>query len=283
MDKIDEQRAESMITVARASLLIGLASGRGSRPPAPSGRTRRLPLRPRVMVMAITLFALLSAMPSASVAHIIRAEKQFSDIGRSDARYDIGFLVVVGIIPGTPRFEPDKPLAKRDLAAWVAMSKTSGAEDRKPDVDALAGSTLAARGIDTLEGAATFGDIARVFFNNQVIPERGDEIPTKAAAARFLVRHLSARMNGSTLLEAAGLKAGPAGKVSDVQIKATGAGGKVFWVTIGDVVLPMYAHGRIGAGPADLAQWKGRSVGRSLIRTVGGRDMWMYLEAAELF
>jgi hypothetical protein len=49
--------------------------------------------------------------------------------------------------------------------------------------------------------------------------------------------------------------------------------------TIGDMSLPMYAHGRVANGPTDLVQWDGRTMRRSFIREQGDLAFWTYLEA----
>lgn len=240
-------------------------------------RIKRRAISRLIVPALLTLLASCAVAPSMAFAHIARAEVQFTDISSLEARFDIGLLTALGIIPKASTFEPGKPLARKDLAVWIALANAKAEHDKKLDLDALAKSALAAGRVGSLDGTATFGDLARAFFKDAVMPDRGSETPTRAEAARFLAAHADA------LLTAMGFKMGPVGMIGKVEQKKTEAGGATFFITIGQTTLPMYAHGSIGAGPTDLSRWADKAVRRSVIRTENGRDMWTYLEAAEPF
>jgi hypothetical protein len=219
----------------------------------------------------------LSLVFGIAFAHIKNEASQFPDIEFSEARFDIVLLVGAGIIPETPVFEPDKPLSKRELAAWVGLARGLGAGGETPDTDALAEAARAAGAIDSLEGNATYADLNRLFFDGALTVEAADRTPTKAEAATFIASHLDSEA-GRALLENRGMRLGDTGEVVSVTTEQ-GHHGNVYVVTVGNVTRPMHEHGRVANGPTDVLQWKGRKVRRSFVSGSGDHAVWSYLEA----
>ena len=75
------------------------------------------------------------------------------------------------------------------------------------------------------------------------------------------------------------MRKGPAGHAARVELQSNPDGSNTYMITIDDLSLPMYAHGRVANGPTDLVQWDGRTVRRSFIREQGDLAFWTYLEA----
>jgi hypothetical protein len=225
------------------------------------------------------VFAML-VLPAASgaLAHVKNEETQFPDIEFSDARFDVVLLAAAGVIPETPVFEPDRPLSRRDVASWVALAQGLGKGGETPDTDALAKAALTAGMVNSLDGDATFGELAAAFFPGQAAPERERETPTKAAAAQFVASRLTTVTGSSTLLDRLRIAEGPTGAVEAVASEGAGHGA-VYVVTIGETKAPAYAHVRVANGPADLLVWEGRVVRRSLSREIDGQMRLIYLEA----
>ena len=210
-------------------------------------------------------------------AHIKNEATQFPDIEFSDARFDIVVLVGAGIIPETPVFEPDKPLAMGELASWAALAEGLGRGGETPDVEALA---VAARDnglVESLEGDATLDDINRLFFGGQLEFADGGRTPTKAEAATLIATQLGGEA-GAALLEKRGLRPGATGEVTDIGTQE-GHHGSAYVLTVGGTALAMDEHGRVANGPTDLLQWQGRSVRRSFVRGEADHARWLYLEA----
>lgn len=230
-----------------------------------------------VLVLMWSVLVLIGT--SGALAHIKNDETQFPDIDFSKARFDIVLLAAAGVIPETPVFEPDRPLQRRDLAVWLALGKGAAEGGENPDVDGLAKAALKAGLIESLDGAASFGDIDRLFFNGAIASGQPASTPTRAEAASYLARHLGVSTDGMSLLQRRGLSGGPTGIVTRVTSNPGDDGDMVYVVAVGDVARPFYAHGRVARGPADLLAWEGRTVSHSLMRTIDGRDMWTYLEA----
>lgn len=225
--------------------------------------------------------ALLLLFTSAcALGHIKNEASQFPDIEFSPARFDIVLLVGAGIIPETPVFEPDKPLTRRELAAWAALAR--GLEDggETPDVDALAEAALAAKLVDSLEGNATFAELNELFLGGSAAVASPGKTPTKAEAAAFIAAELDSEA-GRALLERRGLRGGAEGKVVSVE-STEGHHGSAYLITVGSVSLPMHAHGRVANGPTDLLQWQDRRIRRSFVSGEGEHAVWTYLEAEPL-
>lgn len=234
-------------------------------------KTYCAPVTSRTMLAASVLLFSLSAF-----GHIKNEASQFPDIEYSDARFDIVMLVGAGIIPETPVFEPDKTLSRRELAAWVALSRGLKPGGETPDTAALADAAREAGLVDPLDGDATFGDLDALFFGGEAEIGDPDAVPTKAEAASFIASHLQTPA-GLDLLESRGLEPGNTGVVASVETRE-GHHGNVYVITVGETGLPMDAHGRVANGPTDLLQWEGRLVRRSFLRR-GESPVWTYLEA----
>jgi len=225
-------------------------------------------------LVQITCLLFFSASAS---AHIKNEATQFPDIEFSDARFDIVVLVGAGIIPETPVFEPDKPLAMGELASWAALAEGLGRGGETPDVEALA---VAARDnglVDTLEGDATLDDINRLFFGGQLQLDDGARTPTKAEAATLIAAQLGGDA-GAGLLEKRGLRPGATGEITAIGTEE-GHHGSAYVLTVGGIALAMDEHGRVANGPTDLLQWQGRTVRRSFVRGEADHARWLYLEA----
>lgn len=220
---------------------------------------------------------------SGALAHLKNEETQFPDIEFSAARFDIVLLAAAGIIPETPVFEPDRPLNRRDLASWVALARGLGKGGETPNTDALAQAALTAGAVASLDGEATFGELAAAFFPGQAASERDGETPTKAAAGQFVASRLMTVTESGTLLDRLGISAGPTGAIKAVESQGDGHGhGTVYIVTIGETKTPAYAHARVANGPTDLLAWEGRVVRRSMTREIDGQMRLTYLEAEPL-
>jgi hypothetical protein len=227
---------------------------------------------------AFVLAVLIVVAASGALAHVKNEETQFPDIEFSDARFDVVLLAAAGIIPETPVFEPDRPLSRRDVASWVALAQGLGKGGETPDTDALAKAALTAGAVASLDGDATFGELAASFFPGQAAPERERETPTKAQAAKFVASRLVTATGSNTLLDRLRIAEGPAGVVAAVASQGAGHGA-VYVVTIGETKTPAYAHIRVANGPADLLVWEGRTIKRSLSREIDGQMRLIYLEA----
>jgi hypothetical protein len=226
----------------------------------------------------LVMLALVSA--SGALAHLKNEETQFPDIEFSDARFDVVLLAAAGIIPETPVFEPDRPLNRRDLAAWVALARGLGKGGETPNTDVLAQAALTAGAVASIDGEATFGELAAVFFPGQATRGREHETPTKAAAAQFVASHLTTATESGTLLDRVRISAGPTGVITAVESQAAGHDhGTVYVVTIGETKAPADAHARLANGPIDLLVWEGRVIRRSLSREIDGEMRLIYLEA----
>lgn len=232
---------------------------------------------------ALTFLAVVTlaqaALTGGASAHVKNEETQFPDIEASDARYDIVLLVAAGIVPQTPVFEPDQPLTRRDLASWVALAEGLGKGGETPDTDTLAQAALKAGAIESIEGTATFEELSEVFFDGQVTVDGKDGTPAKAEAARFVALHLTAPVNGTTLLTRLKLQEGPTGTVDRVETAKTADGHSIYIFTIGRTTAPAYAHIRVANGPTDLLVWEGRTARRSFLRQIEGEGVLVYLEA----
>lgn len=230
----------------------------------------------------VRILSLLCAglLPMLAGAHIKNEATQFPDIEFSDARFDIVVLVGAGIIPETPVFEPDKPLSRFELATWAALTEGLGRGGENPDTQALADAALAQGLIDSLDGDASLGDIDRLFFGGGLGIDAPDATPSKAEAASLISAQL-ATPAGTALLEKRGLRTGPTGAITSVEV-TEGHHGNAYVITIGDAALQMDEHGRVANGPTDLFQWEGRSVRRSFIRGEDHHANWLYLEAEPL-
>lgn len=227
---------------------------------------------------AFVLGVFILAVAGGALAHVKNEETQFPDIEFSDARFDVVLLAAAGIVPETPVFEPERRLTKRDLASWVALAQGLGKGGETPDTDALAKAALAAGVVASLDGDATFGELAAAFFPGQAAPERAGETPTKAAAAKFLASQLTAATPGGSLLDRMRIAAGPTGAITSVESQGSGHSAS-YVVTIGETKAPAYAHIRVANGPADLLVWQGLVVRRSLSRDIDGQMRLIYLEA----
>lgn len=234
---------------------------------------------PRKFARQACVLAML-VLPAAggALAHVKNEETQFPDIEFSDARFDVVLLAAAGIIPETPVFEPDRRLTRRDVASWVALAQGLGKGGETPDTDALAQAALKSGVVNSLDGEATFGDLAAAFFPGQAAPERERDTPTKAAAAQFLASRLTTAAESGTLLDRLRIAEGPTGAVAAVEAQAAGHGA-VYVVTIGQTKVPAYAHVRVANGPTDLLMWEGRVIRRSLSREIDGQMRLIYLEA----
>ena len=229
----------------------------------------------------LAMLVLVSA--SGALAHLKNEETQFPDIEFSDSRFDVVLLAAAGIIPETPVFEPDRPLNRRDLASWVALARGLGKGGETPNTDVLAQAALTAGVVASLDGEATFGELAAAFFPGQAAPGRERETPTKAQAAQFVASHLTTAVENSTLLDRLGISAGPMGAIKAVESQADGHGhGTVYVVTMGETKTPAYVHARLANGPTDLLVWEGRVVRRSLSRAIDGQMHLIFLEAEPL-
>lgn len=226
--------------------------------------------------LVLTMLVLLAA--SGARAHVKNEETQFPDIEFSEARFDVVLLAAAGIVPETPVFEPDRPLSRRDVASWVALAQGLGKGGETPDTDALAKAALTAGAVASLDGEATFGELAAAFFPGQAAPEREGETPTKAQAAQFVASRLVTATGDSPLLDRLRIVEGPTGTVAAVASEGAGHGA-VYVVTIGETKAPAYAHVRVANGPSDLLVWQGRVVRRSLSREIDGQMRLIYLEA----
>ena len=218
---------------------------------------------------------------STAFAHIKNEASQFPDIEFSEARFDIVVLVGAGIVPETPVFEPDKPLSKRELATWVALATGLANGGETPDTDALAAAALDAGLLDTLEGAASYAELNRLFFEGRVTVTDPQATPTKAEAARFVAAQLNTDA-GLSLIEKRDLSPGVKGEVTAVDAGEGHAGAHTYIITINGTTLPMDTHGRVANGPTDLVQWLGREVRRSFVVGAGEAAMWKFLEAAPI-
>lgn len=241
----------------------------------PMSRRSRRRARGRAFVAAS-----LGLACAAVLAHIKNEASQFPDIEFSDARFDIVLLVGAGIVPETPVFEPDKPLAKRELATWVALARGLGEGGETPDTDALAIAARDAGAVGTLEGNATYADLNRLFLNGAAAIENPQATPSKAEAASFIASRLDTAA-GRTLLEQRGLSAGATGPVEAVTTGGDDHDG-AYVVTVAGTAMPVDAHGRVANGPTDLLQWEGRRVRRSFVRGAAEDAAWIYLEAEPL-
>lgn len=210
-------------------------------------------------------------------AHIKNEATQFPDIEFSESRFDIVVLVGAGIIPETPVFEPDKMFSNADLAAWAALAEGLQRGGETPDVEALAAAALGSGIVESLEGAATLGQVNQVFFAGQLDIDDPLRTPSKAEAASVIANALNTAA-GEPLLAKRGLKSGATGEVTSVAI-TEGHHGNAYVMTIGGVARPMDEHGRVANGPTDLLQWEGRTVRRSFERGNGDTAKWLYLEA----
>lgn len=231
----------------------------------------------RRMVKTILVLAAGCLAAGGALAHIKNEASQFPDIEFSDARFDIVVLVGAGIIPETPVFEPDRALSRRDLAAWVALTRGLGEGGETPQVDALAAAALEQGAVDSLEGAASYADLNALFFDGGLSVAEPGRTPTRGEAASFIAGQLDTAA-GRRLLETLGLRAGATGVVTSVRSEPSDHGVS-YVVTVGDTPLPMYLHGRVANGPVDLLQWENLEVRRSFVRAAGDHDMWIYLEA----
>jgi hypothetical protein len=214
-------------------------------------------------------------------AHTTNEASLFSDIESSESRFDIVALTAIGIIPQTARFEPDQPMSRKNLAIWSALLNNLGPGGEAPDTEALANAALAQGLLESFAGNATYAEINTIFFEGQLLVEQPEATPTKAQAASYIASML-ATPAGESLLVKRGLEAGPVGEVLGVESRMNPDGGSTYYLAIGDLVLPMYAHGRVANGPTDLLQWRGRDVRRSFIRKQGDFRLWVYLEATEI-
>lgn len=211
-------------------------------------------------------------------AHIKNEASQFPDIEYSDARYDIVVLVGAGIIPQTPVFEPESPLSRHDLGAWVALARGLGTGGETPDVDALAEAALEHGAVESLDGNATYADLNALFFGGSLSVDEPGRTPTRGEAASFIADQLPTEA-GLALLESLDLEIGATGAVTSVRTEGGEGRGASYVITVGGTDLPMYAHGRVANGPVDLLQWNGRNIRRSFVRDAGDGPMWIYLEA----
>ena len=232
-------------------------------------------VRNALLVAGLSLALLVC--PFGADAHIKNEETQYPDIDSSPARFDIVLLAAAGIVPETPLFEPDRAFRRKDLASWLALGKGIAEDGENPDVEALARVAVAAGLIESLEGDASLADIDRLFFYGQTNSEGLTAMPTKGEAARYLASRLT-----DEIMSRRGLTEGPTGIVTNVAAQPTDDGDSVYILTIGHAAYPMYAHGRVARGPTDLLAWEGRAIARSFVRTINGRTMWTYLEAAPL-
>ena len=218
---------------------------------------------------------------SSILAHTTNEASQFPDIEFSESRFDIVVLVGAGIIPETPVFEPDLPMSRKELAVWAALYNNLGPGGETPDTDALAKSALAAGLVESFDGLATYADINSLFFDGLLTPASPEATPTKGEAASYIASMLSLPP-GESLLAKRGLQVGPVGEVVSVESRTNPDGGSSYYITIGGLTLPMYAHGRVANGPTDLLLWQDRSVRRSFIRKQGDFKLWEYFEASDL-
>ena len=228
----------------------------------------------------IAAIAALSIFSANLFAHIKNEATQFPDIEYSESRFDIVVLVGAGIIPETPVFEPDKTLSNADVAAWAALTEGLLPGGETPDVEALAAAALSSGIVESLEGAATLGQVNQVFFAGQLDLDDPLRTPSKGEAASVIANALNT-IAGEPLLAKRGLKSGATGEVTSVAI-TEGHHGNAYVMTIGGVSRPMDEHGRVANGPTDLLQWEGRAVRRSFERGSGDKAKWLYLEAQPL-
>ncbi len=225
------------------------------------------------MTLVVSFLAITPVM-----AHIMTDTSQFPDVKSSEARFDILVLVGLGVIPETTTFEPERKLSRFDLAVWAAMDAKLGPEGEKPDVTALANAAKEKGLVMILEGDATYADINTLFFQDKHDASQAATVPTRAQAASYILAGLVSPV-GASALENKSVVPGPVGVVSAVEEKTNPDGGTSFLITIGEITLPMYTHGRVGNGPSDLSKWKDRTVRRSFIRKQGGISLWSYLES----
>lgn len=229
--------------------------------------------------LAIQAVAMIMVLACGQVqAHILNETSQFPDIKTSEARFDIVLLVGAGVVPETPEFEPDKNLARTDLAAWAAQLAGLLKSADKPDIKALASAALEQGLVSSLEGDATYADLNKVFLLGKGATGEADAVPTRAQAASYLVAGLLTPVAGS-LLEKTAIVPGPTGVVTSVESKTNPDGGSSQFLAIGDTSLPVYTHAKVGNGSSSLAKWKGLTVRRSFIRKLGDISVWLYLEA----
>lgn len=233
--------------------------------------------RMQSLLLTVCLAASLLLLTAIAKAHIKNEASQFPDIEYSDARFDIVMLVGAGVIPETPVFEPDKPLSRRELAAWVALARGLKPGGETPDTDELAQAANDAELVDSLEGDATFSELNDAFFGGEADVADAETTPTKAEAAGFIAAHLDTEV-GLALLERRNLSHGETGIVGPVETQK-GHHGSVYLMTVGGMAQPMDEHGRVANGPTDLLQWEGRTVRRSFVRKSGDSAVWVYLEA----
>jgi len=212
-------------------------------------------------------------------AHIKNGASQFPDIEYSDARFDVVLLVGAGVIPQTPVFEPDAPFSRANLAAWAALTRGLAAGGETPDTQSLAAAARKQGVVDSLAGNATYADINKVFFHDQLTVKQPGTVPTKAEAASFIAAHLDTSAGGKSLLDKLGLQPGPTGKVTKVESGMAPDGDSAYTVTIAGQTHMLYEHGRVANGPTDLIQWQGREIRRSFLHHDGDRVVWAYLEA----
>jgi len=232
--------------------------------------------------LAISLsVALALALPGAALAHVANERTRYSDIADSDAKLDIMLVSSLGILPEVPAFEPEAPLTKAELAAWVASLEglVEGHGHETADVADLAKAAFDAGKVESIEGAADFADVAAAFFAGQVQAPADGRAPTKAEAVQFIVANLKTPINGKTLLESKGFAEGPVGVVTDLKSETTTSGGTAYTMTIGDLTAIAHAHIKVANGQTDLKTWAGRTVQRTLIREIDGKTYWTYLEA----
>src|SRR5690606_19893952 len=140
-------------------------------------------------------------------------------------------------------FAPDASLTRKDLAAWAALA---GGISQDTDIDVLAGAALDGGLVSSIDGDASLGEVAQVLLASAVVPDNADAVPTKGEAAHLVAANLAdVEIGGVNLFEAAGLREGPAGEITDIEMKTTETGGTAYFVTIADVTLAFYAHGLV--------------------------------------
>ena len=231
----------------------------------------------RLMLIVVTISALFAF--DQAFAHITNEASQGAAAETSASGGDIMLLVAAEIIPETPDFEPDVPLSQADLAAWAAFA--AGLGEDAGTADALAALALEHELVASLIGDAVCRDINELFFGGQLVIDDPEAVPTRGEAATFIAANLGSSA-GEVLLGNRNLRLGPTGVVAQIEKQRKPDGGITYFITVGATRLAMYAHGRVGNGPTDLMQWEGRSVRRSLVRRLGDRDVWAYLEAESI-
>lgn len=213
-----------------------------------------------------------------ALAHIKNEASQFPDIEYSDARFDIVVLVGIGVIPETPVFEPDKPLSRKELATWAALSARADGGGETPDVTRLANSAVEMGLVGSLDGDATLAELSQAIFGGTVTVADGGQVPSKAEAATFIAQQLDTDA-GASLMQRKKIQAGETGAISGVELGDSHHGFATYTITIDGVSRAMTAHGRVANGPVDLLQWQGRIVGRSFVKGSDEAASWIFLEA----